>query len=84
MEIDYGQLAAQATLIGAGVAAIGYIAKSTTATLVGELKALREVVATLQKKSDDGDKFHQDVSRELGQLGERVDSAHHRLDRLND
>lgn len=80
--LDWSQLAAQAALIGAGVTAIGYIAKSTTSTLVAELKSLRDLVTVLQKKSDDGDKFNQDIERELGGIQANLSALGQRINRV--
>jgi hypothetical protein len=80
MELDWTQLTAQATLIGMGVGAITYIAKSTTAALIVQIKGLHAAITGLEKSRDDGEKFHQDVARELGGVQADLKAVNRRID----
>jgi hypothetical protein len=83
ISLDWTQLAAQATLIGMGVGAITWIAKSTTAALIVQIKGLHDAITGLEKSRDDGEKFHQDAARELGGIQADLKALNRRVDAVD-
>ena len=86
--LDWGQLAAQAMLIGSGVTAVTYLVRNAMSTYWTKLELQGQKLVELEKRIDlvdrrneKGDQIHEEHADRITRTEEGVKDAHKRLDR---
>lgn len=88
MELNWEQVAAQAAVVGAGVAAVTYLVRNAMSTYWTKMELTAAKVVELERRLDivdrrneKGDEIHEEHADRIVRVEESVKSAHHRLDR---
>ena len=87
-DIDWAQIAAQAGVVSAGVAAVTYLVRNAMATYWTKLELqgsklveLERRIDGIDRRNEKGDDIHDAHADRLSRVEQDTKSAHHRLDR---